>query len=80
MSQIRQMTNSETKIMEHIDFSPEPARKPTIELIVNGLLWPGEAVRNLMNIQDPDSRVLFRMFINLSVYGKTSVLLTLILF
>lgn len=34
------------------------------------LLWPGDAACNLLKIEDQESRMLFRMFINLTVYGK----------
>ncbi|MDD9908161.1 MAG: hypothetical protein OXR62_00560 [Ahrensia sp.] len=43
-------------------------------------LWPGDAVCNLFNVEDPDSRMLLRMFVNLSVYGKVSVLIALAIF
>lgn len=38
-------------------------------------LWPGEAAGQFLGINDPDSRMLFRMFVNLSVYGKIAVLI-----
>ena len=43
-------------------------------------LWPGDAVCNLFGVEDEDSRMLLRMFVNLSVYGKISVLIALAIF
>lgn len=43
------------------------------------LLWPGNALGKRLGIADPESRMLFRMFINLTVYGKVSVLIVLLL-
>lgn len=40
-------------------------------------LLPGELVCNWLNVQDKESRMLLRMFVNLSVYGKIGVVLLL---
>ena len=42
-------------------------------------LLPGELVCDWLSIEDPDSRLLLRLFVNLSVYGKVAVLVTLYL-
>lgn len=34
------------------------------------LLLPGEYVCDWLGVKDPDSRMLLRMFVNLSIYGK----------
>ncbi|MEM1198495.1 MAG: hypothetical protein AAGI06_04225 [Pseudomonadota bacterium] len=34
------------------------------------VLLPGEYVCNWLGVEDPDSRMLLRMFVNLSIYGK----------
>ncbi|MCG8361019.1 MAG: hypothetical protein MI920_36135 [Kiloniellales bacterium] len=38
------------------------------------VLKPGDVVCDWLGIMDPDSRMLFRLFINLSIYAKISVL------
>ena len=48
--------------------------------LVELFLWPGDAVCNLFEVEDADSRMLLRMFVNLSVYGKISVLIALAVF
>lgn len=40
-------------------------------------LWPGDAACNLLGINDSEGRMLFRMFVNVSVYAKIAVLLGL---
>ena len=40
-------------------------------------LLPDELVCDWLSIEDPDSRLLLRLFVNLSVYGKVAVLVTL---
>ena len=34
------------------------------------LLKPGEIVCNWFGVEDPDSRILLRMFVNLTLYSK----------
>ena len=43
------------------------------------LLAPGELVCDWLKVKDHDSRMLLRMFVNLSVYGKIAVILMLII-
>ena len=54
-----------------------PAHTPIPQKLAKLFLWPGDAVCNHFDIEDEDSRMLLRMFVNLSVYGKISVLIAL---
>ncbi len=47
--------------------TPEPE---TEDKTLPWLLLPGEYVCNWLGVEDPDSRMLLRMFVNLSIYGK----------
>ena len=40
-------------------------------------LWPGNAVCDALKIADPESRMLLRMFVNLSIYAKVAVMVAL---
>ena len=57
-----------------------PAHTPFPHKLAELFLWPGDAVCNLFGVEDEDSRMLLRMFVNLSVYGKISVLIALAIF
>ena len=37
-------------------------------------MWPGDAASNMLGINDSEGRMLFRMFVNVSVYAKIAVL------
>lgn len=50
-----------------------------LDRIVWAFLWPGEAACNALSIEDADSRLVFRMFINLTVYAKVAGLLVYML-
>ena len=41
-------------------------------------LWPGERFCNWLDVRDQDSRMLLRMFVNLTVYGKVALSVVLI--
>ena len=43
-------------------------------------LWPGDAAARALGITRPDSRMLFRLFVNLAIYGKLGVLIALLVF
>ena len=43
---------------------------PLSERIWRIILWPGDAACNALAIQDEDSRAIFRMFVNTSIYAK----------
>ena len=48
--------------------------KPALhERVTRIILWPGEAACNALSIQDEDSRTIFRMFVNSSVYAKIGI-------
>ena len=53
------------------------ALQTSMNSIANALLWPGDVAAGALNITDPDGRMLFRMFVNVSVYGKLAVLVAL---
>ena len=44
-----------------------------LEFAMRLFLWPGEHFCNWLNIRDPDSRLLLRMFVNLTIYGKVAL-------
>ena len=44
-----------------------------VERIGRIILWPGEAACNALSIEDEDSRAIFRMFVNTSIYAKVSI-------
>jgi hypothetical protein len=44
------------------------------------ILKPGEYVCDWLQVHDPDSRLLLRLFVNLSIYAKLAGLLTLAFF
>lgn len=44
------------------------------------ILWPGDAAARAIGLTSPDSRFLFRLFVNLAVYGKLGVLIALLVF
>ena len=48
---------------------PVTSTKPENEQLP-WVLMPGEYVCNWLGIEDPDSRMLLRMFVNLSIYAK----------
>lgn len=39
------------------------------------LLYPGNAVCDALEIHDPDSRMLLRMFVNVGLYAKLTMLI-----
>lgn len=43
------------------------------------LLWPGDAAARVLGIDEPDGYMLFRMFVNLTVYGKVGILMGLMI-
>ncbi len=45
------------------------------EWIAAGLLWPGEWVCDRLRVADRDSRLLLRLFANLTIYSKLVLLL-----
>ena len=47
--------------------------------LMDWMLWPGDAACDYLNIKDPDSRMLLRMFINLTVYAKIAGIVVLAL-
>ena len=63
--------------MAHTDVRPKTG---TAELVVRFALWPGDAAARALGITSPDSRMLFRLFVNLAVYGKLGVLIALLVF
>ena len=44
-----------------------------LEFAMRVFLWPGEHFCNWLDVRDPDSRLLLRMFVNLSIYGKIAL-------
>lgn len=48
--------------------------RPTGYEDVNPFLWPGEFVSRALHVDDADSRMLLRMFVNLTVYSKIAIL------
>jgi hypothetical protein len=44
----------------------------------NLFLLPGELVARKLNVTDPESKMLLRLFVNLTVYGKVAVILLMI--
>lgn len=62
--------------MTHLSQTRTPLSQRLAELV----LWPGDAACNLLQINDPDSRMLFRMFINTSIYGKIGVIIIFSIF
>ena len=62
--------------MAHLTQPPPPIAQRLAELF----LWPGEAVCNLLEVNDQDSRMLLRLFVNTSVYGKIGVVIVLSIF
>ena len=54
------------------------SKSPTMQLM-DWMLWPGDAACDYLNIEDPDSRMLLRMFINLTVYAKIAGIVVLAL-
>ena len=66
--------------MEHAASDHKNAQVPAGERIAKAVLWPGEKVCDLLNIEGPESRMLFRMFINLSIYAKIVVIIALLTF
>ena len=63
--------------MVHSEIRPKPG---TAELVARFALWPGDAAARALGITSPDSRMLFRLFVNLAVYGKLGVLIALLVF
>ena len=55
-------------------------KSESTEAAMNYILWPGERFCDWLNIRDPDSRMLMRMFINLTIYGKVALSLVFISF
>ena len=55
-----------------------PPKASTAELVARFALWPGDAAARALGITSPDSRMLFRLFVNLAVYGKLGVLIALL--
>ena len=47
---------------------------------VSWLLKPGEYVCDWLQVEDPDSRLLLRLFVNLSIYAKLAGIFTLAFF
>ena len=66
--------------MESAACDHKNARVRTGERIAKAVLWPGEKVCDLLNIEGTESRMLFRMFINLSIYAKVVVIIALLAF
>ena len=44
-----------------------------IEAAIRYFLWPGDRFCDWLDVREPDSRMLLRMFINLTVYGKVAL-------
>ena len=63
--------------MAHTDVRPKTG---TAELVARFALWPGDAAARALGITSPDSRMLFRLFVNLAVYGQLGVLIALLVF
>ena len=61
--------------MAHSETRPNPG---TAELLARFVLWPGDSAARALGITRPDSRMLFRLFVNLAVYGKLGVLIALL--
>ncbi|MEM7303143.1 MAG: hypothetical protein AAF468_18840 [Pseudomonadota bacterium] len=59
--------------MAHLTHNHTPISQKLADLF----FWPGNAVCDLFEVKDPDSRMLLRMFVNLTVYGKITVLIAL---
>ncbi len=66
--------------MKTVDQTQRPAQKTLSQTLTDAFLWPGETVCNFLNVEDPDSRMLFRIFVNLSVYGKITLFIALAIF
>ena len=49
-----------------------------LEVAMRLFLLPGERVCDWLDVRDADSRVLLRMFVNLTVYGKVALSLALV--
>ena len=63
--------------MAHSEIRPKPG---TADRVARFALWPGDAAARALGIISPDSRMLFRLFVNLAVYGKLGVLIALLVF
>ena len=48
--------------------------------IAKAFLWPGDAAARVLGIPSRDGRMLFRLFVNLALYGKLGALLALLIF
>ena len=46
---------------------------PLSERIGRIILWPGDAACNALGMKDEDSRAIFRMFVNTSIYAKIGI-------
>ena len=44
-----------------------------LETALRCFLWPGDRFCDWLDVREPDSRMLLRMFINLTVYGKVAL-------
>ena len=51
----------------------QDARHDKIEAAMRLFIWPGDRFCDFLDIRDPDSRLLLRMFVNLTVYGKVAL-------
>ena len=61
--------------MAHSEIQPKLG---TAELVAKFVLRPGDAAARALGIISPDSRMLFRLFLNLAFYGKLGVLIALL--
>ena len=64
--------------MESVACDHKNARVRTGERIAKAVLWPGEKVCDLIRIEEPESRLLLRIFINLTIYAKAAVIIALL--
>ncbi len=55
-------------------------RSDRLEAAMHYVLWPGDRFCDWLEVCDPDSRMLLRMFINLTIYGKVALSLVVMTF
>lgn len=51
----------------------------TSDRIAHYLLWPGNKVCDLLNVQGDDHRLILRLFMNLLIYGVSGLIVMLVL-
>ena len=44
------------------------------------VLMPGEIICSVLGVNDPDSRLILRMFVNLTIYAKLGLLAMMVMF